>query len=465
METHSSGDRPTVAIIGGGFCGTVTAINLVRFADRPLDISIVNHRRPSPVGIAYSTTRPEHLLNVAVSKMSAIADDPRHFLDWLRKQPEFAGASDSLGDEYVSRLFFGRYIRELFDHWCKHEAESKDIRVHSVQGEAVDVADCSGQLQVQLATGKSINCDRIVLATGNLPPASLPGDDSLNDHPHYFGDPWEGWEQRLPKKPIEIVLIGASLTAIDIFLTLEQIGWPGKVIAVSRHGVWPLTYFSKVDYSVFDDDPSRLGLQELLRQFRHHRRIMRDKGIPLAHFVDCCRPFTQRIWRNLPLSDKQRFLRLIQAAWKVARHRIPPSVSDRLAKAQADGRLELVRGRVRNLEANGEKIRVRLANGRALDAGAVFNCTGPQQSYIEAGGKLFRNLAEHGTIAPDDVNLGIRVADDFSALDRAGQYSGRVFALGNLLKGTLWETTGVPEMAGQGQSIAKMILANLRRQP
>src|SRR5262245_41448183 len=126
MAIQSGNHRPAVAIIGGGFCGTVTAINLVRFADQPLDIHIVNHRRPSVVGIAYSTTRPEHLLNVAVGKMSALSDHPRHFFDWLRQQPEFAGATDALADEYVSRLFYGRYVREQFDHWCKQQAAAKD---------------------------------------------------------------------------------------------------------------------------------------------------------------------------------------------------------------------------------------------------------------------------------------------------------------------------------------------------
>jgi uncharacterized NAD(P)/FAD-binding protein YdhS len=397
--------------------------------------------------------------------MSAIADEPRHFLDWLREQPEFAGASNSLADDYVSRLFFGRYIRELFDHWCNQQAKKKDIRVHSVEGEAVDVAQGDTRMQVQLASGQRIDCDRIVLATGNLPPAPLPGDEDLCEHPYYFADPWEGWLDSLPKSPTEIVLIGASLTAIDIVLTLEQFGWPGKVIAVSRHGVWPLPYFPKVDYSVFGDDPTSLGLHELMQRFRHHRRTMRENRIPLAHFVDSCRSFTQRIWQKLSLREKQRFLRLIQPAWKIARHRIPASVSDRLKKAQNEGRLELVRGRVRRLESNGERISVTLADGRVLDAGAVFNCTGPQQSYIDHGGPIFRNLSERGMIAPDDVNLGTRVAADFTVLHRDGQQSSRIFALGNLLKGTLWETTGVPEMAGQGQAIAKTIIASLRRQP
>ena len=110
-------------------------------------------------------------------------------------------------------------------------------------------------------------------------------------------------------------------------------------------------------------------------------------------------------------------------------------MSDRLKKAQAEGRLELIRGRVRGLEANGERISVNLADGRMLDAGTVFNCTGPQQSYLDHGGPIFRNLSERGMISPDDVNLGLRVAADFAVLNRDGQQSGRIFAWVTYSKG------------------------------
>ena len=53
-----------VAIIGGGFCGTVTAVNLGRLARGPLTVTIFNHRYPLARGVAYGTRRPEHLLNV-----------------------------------------------------------------------------------------------------------------------------------------------------------------------------------------------------------------------------------------------------------------------------------------------------------------------------------------------------------------------------------------------------------------
>ena len=46
-----------LAIIGGGFSGTMAAVNLVRFGDRPLLVRLINRAYPLGRGIAYSTRR------------------------------------------------------------------------------------------------------------------------------------------------------------------------------------------------------------------------------------------------------------------------------------------------------------------------------------------------------------------------------------------------------------------------
>src|SRR5271169_1627662 len=80
----------TVAIIGGGFCGTLTAVNLARSTTEPLRITLINNQYPLGRGIAYGTRRPEHLLNVVARNMSAFPDLPSHFVDWLRNRADFA---------------------------------------------------------------------------------------------------------------------------------------------------------------------------------------------------------------------------------------------------------------------------------------------------------------------------------------------------------------------------------------
>jgi uncharacterized NAD(P)/FAD-binding protein YdhS len=58
----------TIAIIGGGFSGTMTAVNLARESRRALRVYLINSGHPTGRGVAYGTRRAEHLLNVAARK-------------------------------------------------------------------------------------------------------------------------------------------------------------------------------------------------------------------------------------------------------------------------------------------------------------------------------------------------------------------------------------------------------------
>ena len=97
-----------VAIIGGGFSGTLLAINLMRH-DGPRATLI--ERRPTQMarGVAYSAAHDEHLLNVRAGNMSALPDDAGHFVRWLEAK--------ALGDArtFVSRRIYGAYLREMLD--------------------------------------------------------------------------------------------------------------------------------------------------------------------------------------------------------------------------------------------------------------------------------------------------------------------------------------------------------------
>ena len=106
----------TVAIVGGGFSGTMAAVNLVRFSRTPLRVELINSRHPLGRGVAYGTSRGEHLLNVAARNMSAVPDHPHHFLEWLRTRVDYSDLPDAqLRETYVPRRVYGDYIRSLLD--------------------------------------------------------------------------------------------------------------------------------------------------------------------------------------------------------------------------------------------------------------------------------------------------------------------------------------------------------------
>ena len=93
--------RATVAVIGAGFSGLLTALHLLHAGDGPR-VRLVERRPAFGRGAAYSTTSQEHLLNVRAANMSAFPDRPAHFTDWLaREGPAEEGAT------FVTRARYG----------------------------------------------------------------------------------------------------------------------------------------------------------------------------------------------------------------------------------------------------------------------------------------------------------------------------------------------------------------------
>ena len=66
-----------VAIVGGGFSGTMVAANLAR---KGIESVLIDGSGREGQGVAYSTHEPAHVLNVRAEVMSAWADDLEHFL-------------------------------------------------------------------------------------------------------------------------------------------------------------------------------------------------------------------------------------------------------------------------------------------------------------------------------------------------------------------------------------------------
>jgi uncharacterized NAD(P)/FAD-binding protein YdhS len=455
-----------VVVIGGGFSGTVTAVNLARLTDAPLTVTVLNTGQPLARGLAYGTRRPEHLLNVVARNMSALADQPDHFVDWLGTRSDFASYSTAeLREQFVPRRVYGDYLQALFLWYTRVLADGKPVHIDRHEVEAIDVVPTAGGATVVAAGGLTLTADKVVLATGNQSPADLPG--CALDHPRNFRNPWSAWEERLPDRGEDVIILGTGLTMVDAFLTLDALGWEGKIRAVSRNGLLPLSHFTSPDYPAFPEgDPSHLGLDQVLASLEVHCERIRGLGLNPALLVDKLRPYTQRLWQNFTLADKRRFLREFRARWNVVRHRIPQAVHRRITEALSAGRLEIVKGQVQGLIASGDGLQVKVSDGNGcettLRGGAVFNCTGPTDGYADGRTCLYRNMLERGLIVRDDMNMGIQASADFVVLEQGGGHSKFLLTLGPSLKGMLWESIAVPELRNQAFRVAEIIVAQLQ---
>jgi uncharacterized NAD(P)/FAD-binding protein YdhS len=453
-----------VVVIGGGFCGVATAVNLARLTDAPLEVSVLNSGHALGRGVAYGTRRPEHLLNVVARNMSALADQPDHFVEWLGTRSDFADVpAAELRERFVPRRVYGDYLQALLLWYARAFADGKKVRIDRHEATAVDVVPDGEHATVRTAEGLALEADHVVLATGNPPPADLPGLGL--DHPRYFRDPWSNWETRLPDRREPVALLGTGLTMVDAYLTLGALGWEGKVYALSRNGLLPMSHFKGPDYPAFPGrDPVGTSLEEMLLLFQTHCRSLREQGLNPATLVDKMRPYTQRVWQSFSLAEKRRFLDEHRTKWNVARHRVPEVASRQVTDAIEAGRLEVIAGRVTALTADGAGLQV-VTHGsdgaRELSVGAVVNCTGPAEGSAVSSPELYRNLLDRGLVSSDEIGLGVRATADFAALDRFGERSKWLMVLGPPLKGILWETTAVPELRAQAFRVAEVIVAEM----
>ena len=460
----------TVAIIGGGFCGTVTAVNLARLSGEALRVVLVNDRFPTGRGVAYGTARPEHLLNVVARNMSAFPDLPNHFVDWLRNRADFADIpTASLREQFVPRRVYGDYLQDLLFWHAQPLAAPGQVRIDLVDDEVLDVAPSGPGAELVLKGGDTLAADRVVLATGNFAPHDLVPPGPVRGHRAYCADPWRGWSERLPDPREDVLLVGTGLTMIDVFLTLQTLGWGGTIHAVSRNGLLPLPHFKGSDYPAFPpEDVETLGLHALATLVEGHCARLRADGRNPAIVVDKLRPFTQRIWRGFSAEEKREFSHRYRTRWNVVRHRIPPAVAGQIEAAQQEGRLQVHQGRLGEVKADGDRLRATIEPGdgqppRELTVGLLVNCTGPRESPGDAPDALFRKLFERGLVRPDEVDMGIEVTPDFAVVDDRGRPSDYLFAIGPLLRGTLWETTAVPELRAQAHQVAKALLGDDQR--
>ena len=434
-----------VVIIGGGFSGTLLAINLLR--NQGPAATVIERRPRAAQGAAYSTLHPEHLLNVRAAGMSALPDEPGHFQDWLKAR----GLPADTG--FVPRRLYGSYLTELL----AQAMAAAPGRLTIVQGEAIDVVRGPRRALVMLADGRAIEADIVALALGNLPPLVPGGLDPATLPPGcYVEDPWSTPIADDLGAGDTMVVLGTGLTMIDVALLLDAGGFEGRIVALSRRGLLPRPHAEVGSVEPLAERP-HVTARALLASVR-----ARARALPWRVAIDELRPHTQRIWGAMPVAERARFLRHVRPWWDVHRHRIAPQVADRLDAMRRDGRLEVAAGTILGAEPVERGVRIRYRprgsdRPRVVEGRRIVNATGPQGDLTRSPEPLLRALHDRGEIRPDPLRIGIDVDQQSRALAAGGAASDRLVVVGPMTRGAFWEIVAVPDIRRQVWSIARRL--------
>lgn len=458
----------TVLIIGAGFSGAITAVQLLRQAQqRPLRVILLNRGGRMARGLAYGTHSPDHTLNVPAGNMSAFDDAPAHFLDYCRARDAATAAAT-----FVSRRRYGDYLEHLLTQ--AENSPAGAARLEHMTGEVTQLQACAGQtgLLATLADSRTLRADRVILAFGHFPSAHPPlADMGFYNSARYVRDPWTpDWLARLPPGA-PVLLLGTGLTAVDICMSLLNDD-PGRpIVAISRRGLLPQHHRQSHAMPPAGAGPLAIWggattVRAQLRAWRRHVAAGLAHGRDWRDALASLRPHTAAIWQAWPERERRRFLRHVQPYWDSHRHRLAPQVHQRFAAAIANGTVRIQAARVRAMTDDGTEVEVVLkprgaAAETTLRVAAVINCTGPCSSPRATASALVGQLLAQGMIQADTLGLGVRVAPDCAVLDAAGLPSSTLYYIGPWLKADHWEATAVPELRRHAARLAATILASL----
>jgi uncharacterized NAD(P)/FAD-binding protein YdhS len=439
----------TIAIIGGGVSGTLTAFHLAR-QRTSARVILIDQRPDLGLGLAYSTPSLRHLLNVPAGKISALPDQPDHFLHWLRRNHDPAATEKT----FAPRAIFGRYIQSLLASTSAIEQEIATV---------VDVYPQDSGAVLTLDNGSELRADMVVLATGNFDPAPLPGitkaaaDAGLYRHDAWLAETYEGLHPDAP-----IALIGTGLTGVDVVLRLRELGHRGRIIAVSRHGIFPNRHG---DYTPLPSAAIPLDTPPTCVAYLRAFHVAIRAGAEWRAAIDSLRETTNELWLRLPLEERMRFRRHLQRRWDAFRHRMAPPIADVIEFELRKRMLDIRKGHLESVDASamGARVTVRAPHGQdSFYVDRVINCTGPSMNYRRVASTLLQNLFRRCLVTSGPLGTGFHCSQDGAVIDADGHISEIIFNLGPGRLGDLLESIAVPEIRQQAVALASNLADRMK---
>ncbi|MER9729557.1 MULTISPECIES: FAD/NAD(P)-binding protein [unclassified Mesorhizobium] len=442
----------SIIIVGGGASGVVLAAHLLKSANPDLRVTLIEKRPHFGQGIAYSTLLSAHVLNVSAAGMSAYADDPLNFWRWLQGRGLISQEQTPQTPFYAPRSVYARYLKEVLDELEAREKETGRLRL--IREESLSISPTSSGVEVVLANGTSVVAHLAVLATGH---DEQPG--AGQGHAIRMGT-----EADTALDPqARVLVLGTGLSMVDAFLSLEQRGHRGEIVAVSRRGLLPSPHRKgnpiKLDVA---DIPLGTQLSYFVGWFRDLIRENQKAGIDWRDVVDGLRPFNQKIWQNWPSSAKRRFVEHTKAWWDIHRHRLAPEVHARVTEAVRTGRIRPVAGRVVGIEAgDGFTVGIQSRHTKALETlqvARIYDCTGIARDISTTSNSVVRSLVDRGLARPDPLRLGLDVTAKCEIIAGDGTASAKILAVGPLTRGTFFEIDAIPDIRVQCARLSKQLL-------
>ncbi|AGT08404.1 FAD/NAD(P)-binding protein [Paracoccus aminophilus] len=454
---------PHILIIGGGFAGAALAIRLLEKAPH-LQLTIAEPRAEIGRGVAYDSHDSVHLVNGPAGHFSLYPDSaPDHLAEWVRahgRDGDWTPPEGDLSEVFIPRRIFGTYVAQEFARAAL--TARPDTEVTHLRSEIVALRRRGAAFEAETDSGARFLVDRVVLATGVFPFAApaAPIDD-----PRYIRNPWQSGVLDPVVGAKDVLLIGASLSMIDMVASLEARGLRGRYHAISRRGhlieprrvpePWP---------PFLDPEALPRTATALLRAVNRERKALRAAGGDWQALAPAVREHILPLWLNAPRAERLRFIRHLRALWDVTLHRAAPPSFAALERARTEGRFSSRAARLLDL-SSGARLTAHLrprggTTPEVLEVDAVIDCRGHQEhDWRRVEAPLVRQLLASGLVRAHDTGFGIDATPEGQVIAQDGRVQPDLLAIGHPLRGVAWESSSIPEQRIQAAALAERILA------
>ncbi len=482
-------DSIPVAIVGGGFSGVSLAVQMVRAAQRPLAISLIEPGDPGQ-GMAYSTADPDHRLNAPAQAHSVIAADIMHFSRWARAQGLAVRDPEALwsdGGAYFRRRDFATYLAEaLADH--SHWAATGSTVSH-LRDRVVAIRPTETGKVLTLASGAEVLTGMVILATGN-PALRLPAPlcRTWANDPRIVENPFQPGRLAAIDPTSRVVILGTGLTTQDVIATLIAQGHRGPITALSRRGLRPRPLPANPPAMAYDQAPEgkippTMFLERVLgetpdfipatpRAIDWLRALRRQVAKAVAEggdwypAFDALRDSLWQLWPSLPLDQQRRVLRHLRPWYDAHRFRTAPQTDARVEAAIGAGQVSYQAARLLDLVSKDTTLNLTLRHRghdtlAQIAADVLINATGLDTAAGIAANPLLTALVDQGRARLDPLALGLDVDPHGRILRQNGQPDPGLHAIGPLTLGSFGDPIGAIYIAIQIHRFLPAILEDL----
>ncbi|HKQ31038.1 MAG TPA: FAD/NAD(P)-binding protein [Burkholderiales bacterium] len=492
----------SIVVVGGGAASVAFLHHFVSLLPseraRPIRISIIEDRRTIGPGLAYQEDMSVLLLNRPAKTMSASGTDLATFRAWLEwKRVHFADVADSLSDDlsqcYLPRPLFGTYLNEFFSETVA-AAKRKNVIVESLRTRVVKI-NKGEQLRIVNQDGSECIADVALLCVGNTPTVDHYG---LSYTPNYIHSPYPvGSAVSVVESHQRVTILGSSLTAVDVALSLSAAGHTGSITMISRDGQLPsvrgvnnqshtLAHLTQANLQRCVKEKGSLRLKDLLRLLRKEMRSVgedwrsaftTDKGVSpgvaLSRQIIASRSqakwqavlaatnaVIEECWHHLAEGDKDLWMRHFHRTWMTNRAPIPEVNALKLQSMINTGQLRVMSG-IESVRPNRDGSFTVLRHGRPHEmvCDVVINATGAcHHIKTKENCPLLWKLIEDGYAKPHRHG-GVDVEFETASLvDAFGVPDRMLRVVGHVTSGTYYFTSSLEMISKKTLQVSRDIV-------